>query len=262
MTIFNPDKIRDITVFTDIQRPDPALCEALSRIGSATTAGELFNLGVTRPHMSGLNCWKKGKAKAGIAIAGPALTLQCMPKRQDMTDSKEYGERGLFHHYVMYPTQPGDIIVCDARGEMEGGIFGEMMMTFFQRHGGAGVVIDGCLRDWPDMEDLDVGVWMRGVTPNHGMQNNLMFWGVNVPIACANVLVMPGDIIVADSDGAVCVPVKMAPEVIKRASEKRDWEEFTRMKLRQGEHLKQYYPLSAEARVEYEAWRANKNNTT
>jgi len=250
VTTFNPDNIRAITIFDDIQRPDPALCEALSQVGAATAAGELFNLGVTRPHMSGLTSWRKGKC-----IAGPALTLQCMPKRQDMTDSKEYGERGLFHHFVMYPTQPGDIIVVDGRGEMEGGIFGEMMMTFFQRRGGAGVVIDGCMRDWPDMDDLDVGIWMRGVSPNHGMQNNLMFWGVNVPISCANVLVIPGDIIVADGDGAVCVPVKLAPEVIRRASEKRDWEEFTRMKLRAGEHMKEYYPLRAEAKIEYEAWR-------
>lgn len=251
MTIFDPSVIRDITVFDDIQRPAQELCDALRRIGSATAAGELFNLGVTRPHMAGLTAWKKGKA-----IAGPALTLQCMPKRQDMTDSKEYGERGMLHHMAMYPTRPGDIIVVDARGEMEGGIFGEMMMTYFQRRGGAGVVIDGCLRDWPDMEDLDVGVWMRGLSPNHGMQNNLMFWGVNVPVACANVLVVPGDIIVADADGAICVPVKLAPEIVRRASEKRDWEEFTRLKLREGHDMRKYYPLSDEAQVEYQAWRA------
>lgn len=250
MAVFDPNNIPAISLFDDIVRPDPALCAALKKIGSATAAGELFNLGVTRPHMSGLNCWTKGKV-----VAGPALTLQCMPKRQDVTDSKEYGARGILHHMVMYPTQPGDIIVVDGRGEMEGGIFGEMMMTFFHRHGGAAVVIDGCLRDWPDMEDLDVGVWMRGVSPNHGMQNNLMFWGVNVPIACANVLVIPGDIIVADGDGAICVPVGLAPEVIKRALAKRDWEEYTRMKLQQGEHMKKYYPLSAEAQAEYEAWR-------
>ena len=68
MAIFDPNNVRAITIFDDIQRPDPALCEALQRIGTATTAGELFNLGVTRPHMAGLTSWKKGKA-----IAGPAL---------------------------------------------------------------------------------------------------------------------------------------------------------------------------------------------
>lgn len=241
----------------DIIRPEPALCAALRQIGSATAAGELYNLGVTHPHMAGLTSWRKGKC-----IAGPALTLQCMPKRQDLTDSQEYSTLGMLHHHVMYPTQPGDIVVVDGRGEMEGGIFGEMLLTYFTKRGGAGVVIDGCLRDWPDVQELDLGIWMRGVSPNHGLQNRLMFWGVNVPIACANVLVLPGDIIVADDDGAIVVPVRLAPTVIQRASDKRDWEEFTRLKLRQGGDIRNFYPLDAEAQVEYTAWRSQKQQDT
>jgi regulator of RNase E activity RraA len=239
-----------LVVNPDIPRPDPALCAALRQIGSATAAGELYNLGVTHPHMAGLASWRKGKA-----IAGPALTLQCMPKRQDLTDSQEYSALGMLHHHVMYPTQPGDIVVVDGRGEMEGGIFGEMLLTYFVKRGGAGVVIDGCLRDWPDVQGLDLGVWMRGVSPNHGLQNRIMFWGVNVPIACANVLVLPGDIIVADDDGAIVVSVKLAPTVIQRASEKRDWEEFTRLKLQQGGDIRNFYPLDAQAQEEYHRWR-------
>ena len=241
---------------SDIIRPDQALCHALCEIGSATVAGELYNLGVTRPHMAGLTSWRPGKA-----IAGPALTLQCMPKRQDMTDSREYSEQGMLHHYVLYPTQPGDIVVVDARGEMEGGIFGEMLCTYFLGRGGLGMVIDGCVRDWPDVQQLDLGLWMRGVSPNHGMQNRLMLWAVNVPIACADVLVMPGDIIVADDDGAVVVPVQLAPEVIRRGSDKRAWEEFTRLKLREGQDIRTYYPLNEEAKAEYALWRAEKDKS-
>ena len=241
----------------DITRPDPALCQALREIGSATAAGELYNLGVIHPHMAGLTTWHKGKV-----VAGPALTLQCMPKRQDLTDSQEYSALGMLHHHVMYPTQPGDIIVVDARGEMEGGIFGEMLLTYFTVRGGVGVVIDGCLRDWPDVQGLDLGVWMRGLSPNHGLQNRIMFWGVNVPIACANVLVLPGDIIVADDDGAIVVPVKLAPEVIKRANDKKGWEEYTRLKLGEGQDIRRYYPLDAEAQVEYAAWRAAQTENT
>jgi regulator of RNase E activity RraA len=244
-------------VIPDITRPDPALCTALREIGSATAAGELYNLGVTHPHMAGLSSWCKGKT-----IAGPALTLQCMPKRQDLTDSQEYSSLGMLHHHVMYPTQPGDIIVVDGRGEMEGGIFGEMLLTYFVERGGAGVVIDGCVRDWPDVQGLDLGFWMRGVSPNHGLQNRIMFWGVNIPIACANVLVLPGDIIVADDDGAIVVPVKLAPEVIKRANDKKGWEEYTRLKLQEGQDIRRYYPLDAEAQVEYAAWRAERTQRT
>jgi regulator of RNase E activity RraA len=76
-----------------------------------------------------------------------------------------------------------------------------------------------------------------------------------VPIACGDVLVMPGDIIIADDDGAVVVPIALAPELQKKASEHHEWEEFTRLRLAQGGDLRKYYPLNDEARLEYEEWK-------
>jgi regulator of RNase E activity RraA len=138
---------------------------------------------------------------------------------------------------------------------MGSGIFGEMMLTFFKGRGGAGVVIDGCIRDSPYAKTLGLGLWLRGVTPNYHTQTDVVPFAVNVPIACGNVLVMPGDIIIADDDGAVVVPIKLAPELLKQGSEHSDWEVFVRMKLAEGGHLRKYYPLSEEARAEYEAWK-------
>jgi len=122
-------------------------------------------------------------------------------------------------------------------------------------------VIDGCVRDWPHVEPLELGMWMRGVTPNHGWQHTIMPFAVNAPIACAGVLVMPGDIIIADNDGAIVVPVQLAPELIKKASEKNEWEEFTRLKLLEGGDLRKYYPLNAEAQIEYAAWLAGQTKS-
>jgi len=236
----------------DITRPDRAIIDGLREIGSATASGELYKLGIKNPHLVGLTTWNKGKS-----AVGPALTLQWMPKREDMSANHEYADTELqLHRHVMYHTQPGDIIVVDARGDMAAGIFGEMMLTYFKGRGGIGVVLDGCVRDWPHVEPLDLGLWMRGVTPNHGWQNTIMPFAVNVPIACAGALVMPGDIIIADNDGAIVVPVQLAPELIKKASEKNEWEEFTRLKLAEGGDMRTYYPLNAEAQAEYEAWRA------
>ena len=84
----------------------------------------------------------------GRTAAGPALTLQCMPKREDLFGGAEYDNPDLqLHRHVMFPAQAGDMIVVDARGDMGSGIFGEMMLTFFAGRGGAGVVVDGCIRD-------------------------------------------------------------------------------------------------------------------
>ena len=128
---------------------------------------------------------------------------------------------------MLYHTQPGDIVVVDARGDMTAGVFGEMMMTYFAGRGGIGIVIDGCIRDFPEAKKLDLGLWLRGVTPNFHTQTGIVPFAVNVPIGCNNVLVMPGDIIVADDDGAVVVPAGMAEALLAKASTHHEWEEFS-----------------------------------
>ncbi|RME50118.1 MAG: ribonuclease activity regulator RraA [Caldilineae bacterium] len=235
----------------DIQRPSRELIEGLAHIGSATAAGELHRLGIRDPHIRGPVSWTPGKS-----VVGPALTLQFMPKREDQYNVDEYAdpERQL-HRHVLYHTQPGDIVVVDARGDMASGVFGEMMLTYFKGRGGVGVVIDGCIRDFPKAKHLGLGLWLRGTTPNFHTQTNIFPFAVNVPVACGDTLVMPGDIIVADDDGAVVVPIKLAPQLLAKASEHVDWEEFSRMRLAEGGELRKYYPLSEEARAEYEAWR-------
>jgi regulator of RNase E activity RraA len=243
---------REPIVTPDITRPPRALVDGLAAIGSATASAELSRLGIRNPHMQGPRAWT-----AGRAIAGPALTLQFMPKREDLYGEDEYAqpERQL-HRHVLYHAQPGDIVVVDARGDMTAGVFGEMMLTYFMGRGGAGVVIDGCLRDWPGIRGLDLGLWIRGVTPNFHTQTGIFPFAVNGPIACGGVLVMPGDIIVADDDGCVVVPVALAPALLERAGHHAEWEEFSRIRLAAGGDLRTYYPLSEAAVPEYEAWRA------
>ena len=239
----------------DIQRPSKDLIDGLARIGSATATGELARLGIRDPQIRGPVAWTPGKS-----VVGPALTLQFMPKREDVYGEGEYQDpETQLHRHVLYHTQPGDIVVVDARGDMGSGIFGEMMLTYFMGRGGAGVVIDGCIRDYPHAKDLDLGLWLRGVTPNFHTQTNIMPFAVNGPVSCGDTLVMPGDIIVADDDGVVVVPIKMAPELLQKASEHAEWEEFTKLRLSEGGDLRKYYPLREDAQAEYEAWRAAQN---
>ena len=237
---------------SDIQRPAKELVEGLSGIGSATAAGELARLGIRDPYIQGPVARTPGKS-----IVGPALTLQFMPKREDQYAVDEYADpEKQLHRHALYHTQPGDIIVVDARADMNSGVFGDMMMTFFMGQGGIGAIVDGCIRDYPKIvKDLDIGLWLRGTTPNFHTQTNIVPFAVNVPIACGDTLVMPGDIIVADDDGATVVPVSLAPELVEKAQTHAEWEEFSRMKLSQGGHLRKYYPLSEEGRAEYEAWK-------
>ncbi len=241
----------ETTPIPDIKRPPAELVDAIRKVGAATASATLAHMGIRNAHMLGPVTFNQGKA-----IAGPALTLQFMPKREDLYGEGEYADvEKQLHRHVLYFVQKGDVVVVDARGDMTSGVFGDMMMTYFRGRGGAGMVIDGCVRDFVNVQKLDVPLWLRGVTPNFHAQTGLMPFAVNVPIACGGVTVIPGDIIVADDDGAVCVPVALAPQVIEQAGKHHDWEDFSRMKLMQGAPLQRYYPLHEDARAEYEAWR-------
>lgn len=234
-----------------ITRPPKHLIEALRAIGAATVAGSLSYLGIRNAHIQGPVSWHKGKV-----MCGPALTLLFLPKREDLYGDGEYNDpEKQLHRHVLYAAEAGDVVVVDARGDMTAGIFGEMMMTYFKGRGGAGIVIDGCIRDYPGQIELDMPMWIRGLTPNFHTQTGLMPFDFNCPIACGGVTVLPGDIIVADDDGAVCVPAALAERVIALASEHHEWEDFAKHMLSQGGALQRYYPLHEDARAEYEAWR-------
>ncbi|CAH1693230.1 Dimethylmenaquinone methyltransferase [Hyphomicrobiales bacterium] len=238
-----------------ISRPPRALVEGLANIGSATASSELYKLGIRNPFMRGPAPHTKGKR-----IAGPAITLQFMPKREDLYGESEYTDREKqLHRHALYQAEPGDIVVVDARGDMDSGIFGEMMLTYFAGKGGAGMVIDGCIRDSAKAFNLDLGLWLRGTTPNFHTQTVLMPHAVNIPIACGGAYVVPGDIIIADDDGAVVVPIALAEEVLRHGSQHADWEDFSREQLARGGDLRRYYPLAPEAEEEFARWQARQS---
>ena len=89
------------------------------------------------------------------------------------------------------------------------------------------------------------------------MQTSIFPSAVNVPISCGNTLVMPGDIIIADDDGAVVIPIDYAQKLSEVGGEHQEWEIFVKEKLIGGGHLKDYYPKhswSKKIEIEYENW--------
>ncbi|MGL4609721.1 MAG: ribonuclease activity regulator RraA [Trueperaceae bacterium] len=238
-----------------IQRPPNTLIEGLKQIGSATASGKLAELGIRDSQIRGPVGWTPD-----VTMVGPALTLQFMPKREDQYNDGEYSDpEKQLHRHVLYHTQPGDIVVVDARGDMASGVFGEMMLTYFKGQGGLGVVVDGCIRDYPTAKSLGLGIWIKGVTPNYHTQTNIFPFAVNVPIACGERLVLPGDIIVADEDGVIVVPINLAPKLLDLANTQHEWEIFSKQMLEEGGDLRKYYPLREDAKAEYEVWKAKQN---
>lgn len=235
-----------------IQRLPSKVVDGLKSIGTAKLSSVISRMGYGSIFIEG----PRPVHRSGVVAAGPAVTLQFMPKRRDILGTDEYANvEEQLHRHVLYQAQEGDFVVVDARGQMNAGIFGEMMLAYFKGKGGAGIVVDGCIRDFPHVRDLDLPIWVRGLTPNFHTQVNLMPFAVNVPIACGEVLVMPGDIIVADDDGAVAVPVAAADELLQKGSVWQEWDDFTRQRLLAGGDLRRYYPLSDDARQEWQEWK-------
>lgn len=233
-------------------RADKALLKEMQRISSATASAKLHQMGIRQTFMQGLL-----PRQADQKIVGSAVTLQFMPQREDIVSgiAQEYVEKDSALWHVMNIISPDDVLVVQAFGDPYTGVLGEMLISHFRNRGGVGIVVDGYIRDWPHVKHLNLPIWARGTTPNYASQSHLFPWAYSVPIACSGVLVLPGDIVIADDDGAVLVPVNVAPLLLESASHHEDWEVFSRMCIKQGGDLRKYYPLNEEARQEYEHWK-------
>lgn len=197
-----------------IVRPEPELLNQLRDVSSAMASATLHRMGVRYSFMRG-----PLPRMPGRSVVGPAVTLQFMPQREDIASGlgAEHAERSSALWAVFETVEPGDVLVVQAFGDPYTGCIGETLTTTFKQRGGAGMVVDGCMRDWPRLRALDVPLWTAGFTPNYASQAGLFPWAYNVPVACGQALVLPGDIIIADDDGAVVVPQQLAHEVARVA---------------------------------------------
>jgi regulator of RNase E activity RraA len=237
----------------EFQRAETSLLQQLQGVSSATASALLHRMGIHQTFIEG-----PAPILPGRKIVGSAITLQFMPQREDIASGfqQEHSEKFSALWSVLETVREGDVLAIQAYGDPYTGCLGEMLITYFQAQGGVGIVVDGFIRDAPKVQQIGLPIWVRGFTPNYASQSSLFPWAYNVPIACSRVLVLPGDIILADDDGAVLIPRKIAPQLVKLTLEHEDWEAFSRMHIQQGGALSKYYPLNEEARLEYEQWRS------
>lgn len=149
----------------------------------------------------------------GWRICGSAFTVQSV-------ESNNWGA-----HQALSMAEAGDVLVLAARGGMQSAVWGHVMTVAAKKIGLAGVVIDGCVRDSALNRSGTLPIFARGICaagPHKGWPCNL-----NVPVSCAGVAVLPGDIVVGDDDGVVVVPASRAPEVWEesqgRIATEKDW---------------------------------------
>ncbi|MGV3569552.1 MAG: RraA family protein [Ramlibacter sp.] len=136
----------------------------------------------------------------GGGLCGPALTVKTRP-----------GDN-LMVHKAMAMAEPGDVIVVDGGGDLTNALIGELMTTYARTRGIAGFVIDGAVRDLDVIAGGDLPVYAAGVTHRGPYKDGP--GEINVPIAIDGMVIHPGDLVVGDADGVLCVPFDGAEEVL------------------------------------------------
>jgi regulator of RNase E activity RraA len=146
-----------------------------------------------------------------------------------------------------------EVLVIDARGCVDEASFGHIIATRIMMGGASGLVTDGALRDSPRFGQLDLATYSRGW---HATTSSVAHFAadMNVPIACARVLVCPGDIMVGDAEGAVAIPAVVAEDVARSVVGQETAEEYALECVRAGEPISDVYPLNPERRPDFEPW--------
>jgi len=232
----------------------PEIRAQLEQVTTATLTTVLLKKGLR-------NCWIRGAmpltgAAQGTRVVGEAFTLRFIPMREDLATPASWGNP-ISTRAAIEAMPEGVIAVADAMGVTDAGIFGDILCARMAVRKVRALVTDGVMRDLAGVQTTGLPVWAQGTAAPASIAG-LTFVGWNEPIACGGVAIFAGDVIVADTDGAVVIPKDVVADVAAAAVEQEEMEGWIMEQAKGGAALPGLYPMNAETKARFEAWKASR----
>lgn len=228
----------------------PDIIEALSGVSTATLTTVLLKKGLRNVWVRGAKPLRSGQKR----LVGPAFTLRFVPAREDLATPESWSSPRSTRAAIEDMPE-GAVVVADAMGVTDAGIFGDILTARMVKRGVAGLVTDGAVRDLAGVLATGLPVWCAGAAAPPSVAG-LTFVGWQEPVGCGGVAIYPDDVMVVDDDGAVVIPQALVGDVVPAAVEQERLEGWIVGEVEKGAALPGLYPANAENKARYEAWAA------
>jgi regulator of RNase E activity RraA len=205
------------------------------------------------------HAWMAGAMPFGFSgkrVVGPAFTLRFVPVREDLATPASWSNP-ISTRSAIEAMPENCVVVADAMGVTGAGIFGDILCMRMVKRGVAGLITDGVMRDKHGVISTGLPVWCQGVAAPASV-NQLTFVGWNEPIGCGGCAIFPGDMIVADDDGAVVIPANLVDFIADEGEEHELLESWLVQEVEKGEKLPGLYPPNEENKKRYEDWKKSR----
>lgn len=218
----------------------------LKNVSTATITSILLKKGLPNVWMRGPRSIRPDQER----MVGPAFTLRFIPTREDLANLASLSS-SITTRTAIEAMPEGCVVVADALGNTSAAVVGDILCARMVRRKVAGIVTDGAIRDMAGILDAGLPVWCQGAAAPPSV-TGLTFINWQEPVGCGGVAVIPGDIVVADGDGAVIIPLALLEDVLIEAPEQEQLEAWILDQVNEGASLLGLYPINEEAKARYE----------